>query len=213
MSAERVIATRHQLLETKKQLDVVLNIRHILEDRKDIYLDLVKKAIDEIQVARQKMYASLSGAYDRLALSAMTMGRERLDEILPQLKTLSSLKGYTRRVVGMEIYGVMLESVSIEKNFGFLETSTFLDEFLEKMQVALKDVIRVAEAETLLFKLVEDLQNTQRLINILDQVVIPRYQKIINSIDSRLEEDDREELIRLKIIEKRISNKNERRIP
>jgi V/A-type H+-transporting ATPase subunit D len=207
-SLDRVVPTKHQLLILKEEYDVVQYVHRILEDRKEVQLGLLKEAIEAVRDARQRMNASLSSAYAQQTLTVMTMGRQRFAAVMTQMGTTAMISGYTRRVARLAVQGFALDRVDVDRTYGFLETSSFLDDYLVKMQQALRDVIHLAEAENVLFTLFEDMQKKQRLINVLEHVLIPRYQRNIAVIDATLEENEREELIRLKMIKERLSERS-----
>ena len=62
--------------------------------------------------------------------------------------------------------------------------------------------MKLGELESAIFRLIEELKNTQRLINALEYLIIPRYQKNIKFIEEVLEETAREEFVRKKMQKK-----------
>jgi len=60
--------------------------------------------------------------------------------------------------------------------------------------------IKLAEIENSVYKLAYAVKRTQKRVNALKNIVIPRFEKNIHSISGSLEEKEREEFSRLKVI-------------
>jgi V/A-type H+-transporting ATPase subunit D len=65
----------------------------------------------------------------------------------------------------------------------------------------------LARAEGTTFQIANDVRRTQRRVNALNYVLIPRYRNIVKSIELVLEEKDREEFVRTKIIKRLIKER------
>ena len=104
------------------------------------------------------------------------------------------------------IFGVRVPVLRINqssmppKPFSDIETSPYLSESYEKMSDALNKVIHLVELESTIRLLVEELRKTQRLINSIDNYVLPFYNRSVKYIRQILEDRQREEFFRLKII-------------
>ena len=62
--------------------------------------------------------------------------------------------------------------------------------------------IRLAEIENAVYRLAMNIKKTQRRANALKNIIIPRYEGIVSNIQNVLEEKDREEFTRLKVIKR-----------
>ncbi|MEM4681637.1 MAG: V-type ATP synthase subunit D, partial [Acidilobaceae archaeon] len=61
-------------------------------------------------------------------------------------------------------------------------------------------ILKLAEYDQALKRLIEELKETQRLINALDHVILPSYAQAIKYVKSILEERMREDFVRLKVL-------------
>ena len=70
-------------------------------------------------------------------------------------------------------------------------------------------ICRVAELEESVYRIAVAVESTQRRINALKHIHIPRYREIVKNIEMALEEREREDFVRMKkvknIIERRRS--------
>jgi V/A-type H+-transporting ATPase subunit D len=70
-------------------------------------------------------------------------------------------------------------------------------------------VAKLAQAEGTAFQLANDVGKTQRRVNALTYVLIPKYQNTVKQIALVLEEKDREEFVRTKRIKSMIKEQTQ----
>jgi len=66
----------------------------------------------------------------------------------------------------------------------------------------------LAEIQTSVYRLAINISKTQKRANSLKNVMIPRYEGIVKNIQDVLDEKEREEFTRLKVIKKQKDSKN-----
>jgi V/A-type H+-transporting ATPase subunit D len=91
--------------------------------------------------------------------------------------------------------------------YGFADTSVAVDRASKQMRRVLPSIFRAAEFENTIFRLAKELEKTQRLLNALEYMIIPRYEDSIRYIQQTLEEREREEFTRLKHVKKVFESK------
>ena len=92
--------------------------------------------------------------------------------------------------------------------YPFYGTKMSLDEACEKFQKVKELTIRLAQVETSAYRLAYNIKKTQKRANALQNITIPKYEALTKSIQGALEEKEREEFTRLKVIKRRSSRKN-----
>ena len=81
-------------------------------------------------------------------------------------------------------------------------TSGRIDEAAERYETELDLIIVLAETETSLRRLGDEIQNNRRRVNALEQVLIPELKRQAKYIKVAIEEREREDLFRLKKVKK-----------
>ena len=86
--------------------------------------------------------------------------------------------------------------------YGFVHTTSALDECYVKFHRVKELVRELAEVETSIYRLAEAIKKTQKRANALQNIVIPGFDATIRTITEALEEKEREEFVRLKVIKR-----------
>jgi V/A-type H+-transporting ATPase subunit D len=108
-----------------------------------------------------------------------------------------------RSSIGVQYPAITADRLPLQP-VGLLGTDSSFDEtrrYLADMVVLLA---RLGEAETALWRLLEEQRKTQKRVNALKYNVIPRYHTTIHFIRSTLEEEDRNTLFQIKVLRERL---------
>jgi V/A-type H+-transporting ATPase subunit D len=108
-----------------------------------------------------------------------------------------------KSIMGVTVPVVEFQSENnVKPDYGFANTNVELDQTFKQFQKILELIADLARAEGTTFQIANDVRRTQRRVNALNYVLIPRYKSIAKSIELVLEEKDREEFVRTKIIKR-----------
>ena len=97
----------------------------------------------------------------------------------------------------------------VDRGYGFSDTTIQLDEAAKKYEESIKYLIELGEVEKTIFLLAEEIEATKRRVNALEHIMIPRFQNTEKYIDMRLQEMERENFVRLKMIRSTIEKNKE----
>ena len=92
---------------------------------------------------------------------------------------------------------------SIEPSYGFLRTNANLDQAFKAFKEALSLIARLSEIETTVYKLSVEIKKTQRRVHALEKVLIPQYKALVKFIESYIEESERDDFFRMKMLKGR----------
>lgn len=181
------MATRgHALLKMKRD-GLIMEFRQLLEEAKEVIGGMVQK----YEKARSKL--TLAIAVDGMvAVKSIAFS---CCQIQPEF----SMK--RKNIMGVVVPVIKREPVRkkvTERGYGILSTSARIDEAVEAYEELVDAVLEVAEIETTLRKLIEEIERTKRRVNALEYRVIPTMEELAKFISFKLEEMDRENIIRLK---------------
>ena len=90
----------------------------------------------------------------------------------------------------------------LKPSYSFYHTSMSLDEACQKFQKVKELTVRLAEIENSAYRLAYNIKKTQKRANALQNITIPKYERLAGEIQEYLEEKEREEFTRQKVIKK-----------
>ncbi len=104
---------------------------------------------------------------------------------------------------------IFRSETEVKPDYGFANTSAELDKAFKEFYGVLEYVAELARAEGITFQLANDIRKTQRRVNALNYVLIPKYRGTVKSIELVLEEKEREEFVRTKKIKRMVKEREQ----
>ncbi len=101
-------------------------------------------------------------------------------------------------VVVPKVEGHHLSQSMAERGLGLVGGSPYLDEAADSYGALIVSIVKAAEMESTLKRLLVEIESTKRRVNALEFKVIPEMEEARDFIQLRLEEVEREETFRLK---------------
>jgi V/A-type H+-transporting ATPase subunit D len=209
LSSENVSPTRINLIQTKKTLNLAESGREVLERKRDILLRELRSSVYEAEKARFELVEALKLGYRSLKEVNMAKGSDAISIIaLGSSYQADYLVDY-KSIMGVAVPLVEFRGEPGQKpDYGFANTNAELDKAFMQFFDVLSLIADLASAEGTSFQIANDVRRTQRRVNALNEVLIPRYKKIAKSIEQSLEEKEREEFVRTKQIKRLIKRKS-----
>ncbi|MGZ4850790.1 MAG: V-type ATP synthase subunit D [Candidatus Bathyarchaeia archaeon] len=208
MSSESVSPTRINLIQTKKTLKLAESGREVLERKRDILIRELRNSIYDAERVREELLAALAKAYLNLRQANIVKGSETIANVALGSSAEANYRIDSRSIMGVTIPNVAFQGQpNVKPDYGFASTSVELDKAFKQFYSVLELIANLAGAEGTSFQIANDVRRTQRRVNALNYVLIPRYRNIVKSIELVLEEKDREEFVRTKIIKRVIKER------
>lgn len=205
----RALPTKIELIRIRRSLKVSQMVYKILEDKREVLLKRLDEMIENASKAREEIWKPLSEAYRALYDAYLRMGPVGLESIASTTPVQIDVTASVRTIVDVQVPTLQITEKKAGLTYGFADTSVALDNAARMMRSVLPGICRAAEIENAIFRLANELQRTQRLINALEFIIIPQYQEAIKSISSTLEEREREEFVRLKHVKQVLEKKSQ----
>ena len=208
MSSENVSPTRINLIQTKKTLNLAESGREVLERKRDILLRELRNSIYEAESTREELLKVLERAYERLRDANMAKGSETVVSVALGSSTEAQYLIDYKSIMGVTVPSVKFQGEpDVKPDYGFANTSVELDKAFKQFYKVLSLIADLARTEGTTFQIANDVRRTQRRVNALNYVLIPRYRTTAKWIELVLEEKDREEFVRTKIIKRVIKER------
>ncbi|HME19040.1 MAG TPA: V-type ATP synthase subunit D [Nitrososphaerales archaeon] len=201
-SGSGVLPTKIELIGTRKRLGTARRVKKVLDDKRDVLLKRLDEMIVQAGTARDEISQPLSDAYLALYDAYLKLGPLRLEGIAANTPPGTEAEVKVRRIVDVDIPSVTLSEKEVGMTYGFADTNVAVDRASMQMRRVLPSIFKAAEYENAIFRLAKELERTQRLLNALEFMIIPRYETSIRFIQQTLEEREREEFTRLKHVKR-----------
>ncbi|MCP8309099.1 MAG: V-type ATP synthase subunit D [archaeon] len=198
----KALPTKLELIRVKRSLRVAEAVHKILEDKREILLRRLEELIGEAAKAREEIWQPLNDAYRALFNAYLRLGPVKLESIAMTTPTQVETDIDMRMILDVKVHSLRIKMVEKGLTYGFMDTGFNLDEATKTMKDALPYIFKAAETENAVFSLARELEETQRLINALEYLVIPTYQENVKYITSSLDEREREDFARLKHVKR-----------
>jgi V/A-type H+-transporting ATPase subunit D len=201
MSVENISPTRINLIQTKKTLNLAESGREVLERKRDILLRDLRGSIFDAEQTRAQLLEALAKAYQSLREANMSKGSDTIANVALGSSYESSFLVNCRSIMGVTVPVIEFQGVRDPKpDYGYANTSAELDKAFKEFFNVLTLLADLAMAEGITFQIANDVRRTQRRVNALNHVLIPRYRNTAKWIELVLEEKEREEFVRTKRI-------------
>lgn len=198
--ANQVNATRMELLNLKKRLDLARRGHKLLKQKQDELLRVIQDTVARLSTMRKEVEEELIKALKQFFLARAYQDKKIFEASFVLLDTDIDLSMSTEKVMNVPLpkYQKSLKGELV--SYGFATTSPTLDVALKNLMEVFNKLIEMAELEKRIALLSEEMNKTRRRVNALEYVLIPEIETSVRQINMKLEEREREKNSRLMII-------------
>ena len=190
--------TKSVLLATKKSLSLAETGYELLDRKRNILTHEIMAMLDDIKAIQNQITDTYAAAYRALQNANLTLGI--CDIIAESVPIEMGLELDWRSVMGVELPTAELNSPPARNTYGYYGTNYYLDEAFLKFNEVKKLTVKLAVIEDSVVRLAVAIKKTQTRANALKNNVIPRLLENIRFITDQLEEREREEFSRMKVV-------------
>lgn len=204
--ADDVKPTRMELIEIKEKINLAERGHKLLKMKRDGLIMEFFELMEDARDVRARLQESYDEAEEKLHVAEAVEGRIPIKSAARALTGEPEIRLSTKNVMGVvvpEIEGESVRRPVTERGYGIIGTSPRIDEAAREYEELVEVVIDAAEIQTAMERLLEEIEKTKRRVNALEFSVIPELEEAQEFIRLRLEEQEREELFRLKKIKEK----------
>lgn len=201
MAIMQVNPTRMELSRLKKKLSTARRGHKLLKDKRDELMRQFLGLVQETRKLRAEAEEAMVRANENFALAAAVMGQGAVETALMCPKMTVEVEVSRRNIMSVEVPEFRAvkrsEDVSDCFSYGFLETTSELDEAVASLADVFPKLLQLAQTEKACRLLAAEIEKTRRRVNALEHVLIPQYEETIKYISMKLDENERSTQIRL----------------
>ncbi|ADN35011.1 V-type ATPase, D subunit [Methanolacinia petrolearia DSM 11571] len=203
MALKDVKPTRSELINLKKRIKLSERGYNILKMKRDGLILEFFKVLEEAKKSKSELNDNYEKALKTIAVANTVEGAIRVKAAAMAVQENPQIALKQKNIMGVvvpEIESSAVRKDIIQRGYGVLGSSAVIDETAEAFEELVDSIIRAAEIETTMKRLLDEIESTKRRVNALEFKVIPELSEARDFIKMRLDEMERDELVRLKKI-------------
>lgn len=209
----KVSCTRMELLALKGQLALARQGRDLLEEKRTALMREFLKIADTIMERSDVLQQSAVNARRALARAEAIAGSEAIQSAALVTRSELPLEVTTASVMGVKVPHIEQKRVSrsiLQRGYCIVGSSMTIDETAAAFEGEVDAIIALAQSELRFARLAAEIRRTSRRLNALDHLLIPGLESDMDYIQMALDERERADHFRLKLIKRILERK---RIP
>lgn len=176
----------------------------LLDKKRTVLIQEMMTLVESAKTIEKKIEENFAEAYEALKQASITIGVFNLEEVIVAVEKEDDYQIRFKSVMGVEIPEVIyVAKDKIKPQYGFYNSNPSLDLAIIKLKEVKYLSYQLAQLETSAYKLSLEIRKTQKRANALDKIQIPKLNANIKFIEETLEEKEREDFFRLKVVKKK----------
>lgn len=172
----------------------------LMDRKKNILVREMMQLIDEAKEVDRNINAVYARAYESLKVANITLGL--CSNFARTVPIDDSIEVDYKSVMGVEIPVITAQETEKKNYYGFESTNSLLDEAYFNFNEAKRMTVKLAETQSAIFRLADAIKKTQKRANALNNIMIPQFTEDIKFISEALDEKEREDFTRLKVVKR-----------
>jgi V/A-type H+-transporting ATPase subunit D len=209
MAKINIAPTRSNLLRIKQDLQFAKEGYEILNRKREVLTTELIKMAHNAEELQKQVWQLLDEAYGAMEKTQLKVGRERVEWAALAADKTVDVQLKFRGIMGVSVPTIEAHGEPSEMPYSLGDTTASLDEASAAFAKVLKLIPELSMVITTVWRLASELRKTQRRVNALQYIFIPEYEETVLFIVSSLEERDREETFRLKLLKRNSEKKEE----
>ena len=194
--------TKGNLMRAKNSLVLARQGYGLMDKKRNILIRELMGLIDEAKGIQSEIDSTFRAAYAALQKANIELGINYVQEVGASVPVDKGVTITARRMMGTEIPLVQHAGTPLQLTYGFYNTTQSLDEARYHFERVKELTIKLSMVENSAYRLANSIKKTQKRANALKNITIPKYETLSKDISEALEEKEREEFTRLKVIKR-----------
>lgn len=195
--------TKGNLILAKNSLTLASQGYDLMDKKRNILIRELMALIDQAKDIQSEIDVTFRSAYKTLQKANIELGINYVQEIGESIPVENSIEIKARSIMGTEIPLVRYtKPIADMPSYAFYSTRESLDQARAAFVRVKELTIKLSMVENSAYRLATNIKKTQKRANALKNITIPTYKGLVHDITNALEEKDREEFTRLKVIKR-----------
>ena len=201
--ATDVKPTRKNLMAIEDRIELSERGHDTLEQKRDGLIMEFMDILDQARDVRSGLSEDYEDAQEAIDIARAMDGDLEVRGAAAALETHPEITLQSHNIMGVVV--PQIESSKVKKDldergYGVMGTSARIDEAADAYEELIESIILAAEVETAMKKMLHEIETTKRRVNALEFKLLPELKENQEYIEQKLEEQEREEIFRMKKI-------------
>ncbi len=198
------LPTKSNLIKLQKSLKITKQGHDLLEQKRLILSKELEKYLDKLKELEKELFHMMEEGKILIRNVNTDIGIDNFTNISNGVKIDDYIDIKNKTLMGCEIPSAVHKREVVKRNYGFYNTTNTVDEAIFKFNEIQEKLIEYAILENTVYRLKVEMERVRERANALQNIIIPENEKSLKQISSVIDEREREEFARLKVVKKRI---------
>ena len=202
------IASKANLIKAKDELKLLEVGLDILDKKRKALMNAHDSKIkdrDDLNIKVNETMAKVRHSFNKALAS---IGEEKLENLAGLIPIDNSIKLSTSKFMQTDIAEIEFEEKKLSLSYSFYQTNALLDKALIDFNKLRSDLFKLAELDSTINNLEIEIRKANKKVNSLEKIQIPNKTDLIKNISQSIEEKEREEFSKTKIVKKNKEKKS-----
>lgn len=199
------LPTKTNLMKLQESLRITKQGHELLERKRMILTKELEKYLKQGEFIRKEVQDLMEEGKALIRNANIDLGIDNLTNISNGVKIDNYIDIKNVTLMGTEIPSAVHKKEVVKRNYGFYNTSNTVDEAILKFNEIQEKLIELAILENTIFRLKRSIEKVRTRANALQNIIIPENEENLRDISDKIDEREREEFARLKVVKKKIN--------
>lgn len=195
-----IAATKANLIKAKDELKLLEGGYDILDKKRKALIQAYDSKIKERDLLNEKVNETIKSVSHNFKKVLVSIGESDMDSISKTVPIDDSISLKITKFMQTEISEIDFDEVKLNLSYSFYETNAGFDEAILSFNELRSKIFKLAELDTTINSLDREIKKTSKKVNSLEKVQIPKYEDMVKTISQNIEEKEREEFSKTKIV-------------
>jgi V/A-type H+-transporting ATPase subunit D len=197
--------TKTNLRKLREELGFARLGHELLDQKRNILVIELLTIVDRAVEFQAKVEAALATAFGSLEEAILAMGGSGLELLSSGINLEGRISLRQRRVMGTPLPVVDTRFSGCPPYYSSVDSSGRADAAAAEFRAVLELLGKLAELKVSIMRLATELRKTMRKVNALEKIAIPDLLASVRFVEGRIEENERDMFILMKMVKSRIS--------
>jgi V/A-type H+-transporting ATPase subunit D len=200
MALGSYVKSRLTLLRFRMSERLYKRVRKTIEDARNATIQKIRVIIPKLEETRKVVYEQLQQVSDALKLGIARAGIDEIAKLAELVPPTVEVEYEMREYEGIKFQSVKFVGMTAP-NYSIVGVPPEFDTSMSLLYKTIDKLLELLNLENIFYMLLARAKEYQRMINAIDYVILPRLSDAIRNLKLALEEEEREEFVRRKVIQ------------